>query len=211
MREGDPPNVEKRESMRFRGGVKMRVTKRWLSSEICIKGGLIFISLILMLVGCASSPKEFDPKITGPQLIVEPDTIRLGVAKVMGTQIVFRGKGFVPEDSVFISLVGVKKKVQVVNVPIADGNVDKNGAFTAKVGTLAKVGELLRAEIGSNKKMENVIILSEPPIPEGVYTARAVSMESDKKAECKLVIKGPSVLDRLKDWMGGLLGKIKKK
>lgn len=189
----------------------MREKKRCLANGICLRGGLLLFVLVFMFIGCASSPKEFNPKISGPQLIVEPDSIRLGVAKIMKAQIVFRGKGFVPEDSVFINLVGVKKKDKVVDVPVADGNVDKNGYFTAKVGTLAKVGELLRAKIGSNEKMENVIVISEPAIPEGVYTARAVSMESDRTAECKLVIKGPSVLDRLKDWIGGLLGKIQKK
>lgn len=43
-----------------------------------------------------------------------------------------------------------------------------------------------------------------------MVTARAVSMESDNKAECQLLLKGPSVLDRFKDWMGKILGKIVK-
>lgn len=189
----------------------MREKKKCISGGMILRGGLLLFVLIFMFVGCASSPKQFDPKVTGPQIVVDPDTIRLGVAKIMKTQIVFRGKGFEPDDSVFITLLSVKKKDKVLDVPVADGNVDKNGFFTAKVGTLAKVGELLRAKIGSNEKMENVIIISQPAIPEGVYTARAVSMESDRKAECKLEIKGPSLLDRLKDWIGGKLGKIQKK
>lgn len=143
-------------------------------------------------------------------MIVEPSTIRLGVATLTKTSIVFRGKDFDPGDSVFINLTGVKKKDKVVDIPIADGNVDKNGDFTAKVGTLAKVGELLRAQIGENKKMKTIIIVTQPPIPEGVYTAKAVSMESDKTAECKLQVKGPSMIDRLKDWLGVMLGKIQK-
>jgi hypothetical protein len=144
-------------------------------------------------------------------MLVQPECVRLGVAKLTKTPIVFKGRGFQPGDSVFINLIGVKKGGKVVDVPIADGNVDKYGRFTAKVGIIVKVSEMLRAKLGSNKKMETVIIVSQPPMPEGVYTARAVSMESDKKAECKLKVKGPSLGDRLTDWLGGLLGKIKKK
>ena len=189
----------------------MGIITKCFSNETYIKTGLISIVVIFMLIGCASSPNEFDSSITGPQIIVEPDTIRLGIAKLTDTQILFKGKGFQPEDSVFIKLLGVKKKDQVINVPIADADVNEKGYFTAKVGLIVKVSELLRAEIGSDDEMETIIIVTQPPISEGVYTARAVSMEFDKEAECKLVIKGPSLLDRLKDWIGGLLGKIEKK
>ena len=185
--------------------------KKRSSDKTCLNLGLLSFILVFMFIGCASSPKEFDPNSAGPQLIVEPDTIRLGVAKLTKTKIVFRGKGFQPEDSVFIKLLGVKKGDTVVDIPLADGNVDQKGFFSAKVETLVKVSELLRAKLGSNKKMENIIIITQPPVAEGVYTARAVSMESDKKAECKLVVKGPSILDRIKDWIGCLLGKIVKK
>jgi len=164
-----------------------------------------------MFIGCASSPKEFDPKIQGPQMVVQPDTIRLGIAKLKDTQIVFKGKSFQPEDSVFIKLLGVEKDGKKVDLPIADGNVDENGNFAAKVSLLVKVSELLRAKIGSNENMETIIIITQPPMPEGVYTAKAVSMESDREAKCELVVKGPSLLDRLKDWIGGLMGKIVKK
>ena len=189
----------------------MNSMKKRISFEVFLKSGLISITMLLVLSHCATSSKEFDPKITGPQMIVEPETIRLGVAKVMDTQIVFRGKGFQPEDSVFVELLGVKKRGQAVDIPIADGDVDKNGHFSAKVGTLSRVSDLLRAELGENEKGENIIIVTQPPIPKGVYTARAVSMDSDIKAECELVVKGPSLLDRVKDWIGGLLGKIQKR
>jgi hypothetical protein len=83
--------------------------------------------------------------------------------------------------------------------------------FTARVGTLIKVSEILRARLGSNKKMQNIIVVSQPPISPRTYTARAVSMESDKIAVCKLVVKAPSTGDSFKDWMGVRLGKIVKK
>ena len=95
-----------------------------------------------------------------------------------------------------------------MDIPIADGDVDKNGNFAANVSILVKVNQLLRAKIGSNEDMETIIIISQPPIPEGVYTVKAVSMESDIEAECTLRVKGASVLDGIKDWIGGLLGKI---
>jgi len=172
---------------------------------------VISVSLLLLFSGCAVSPKGFDPEVKGPQMVVNPPEISLGVAKLTGTPIMFKGKGFDPEDSVFITLIGVKKNGKTVHVPIADGEVDKNGQFTAKVSTLIKVSEILNARIGSNKKMENIIIVSQPPIAPGNYTARAVSMMSDKIAVCKLNIKPPSGGDKFKDWMGVRLGKIVKK
>jgi len=194
----------------------MNIIRRWLSKEACLKGGLISVIIIFMVMGCATAKKEFDPNVKGPQMIVEPETIRLGVAKVMGTQFVFKGKGFQPEDSVFINLLGVKTKDKVVDIPIADADVDKNGYFTAQIGgdqtsLIIKIGVLLRAKIGTNKKGDTTIIITQPPIPEGVYALKAVSMESDKTAECKLTIKGPSFMDSIKDWIGGLMGKIEKK
>ena len=184
---------------------------KYLATALFHNGGLFFFIVIFMFAGCATAKKEFDPNVTGPQMIVEPETIRLGVAKLMGTEIVFRGKGFEPDDSVFVQLLGVEKKGERVDIPIADGNVDQKGSFTAKVGMITKLTDLLRAKTGMNDKMESVLIITQPPIPEGVYTARAVSMESDRKAECKLTIKGPSCIDSIKDWIGGLMGKIEKK
>ena len=190
----------------------MNIMKKRFTSNIAVLGLLTSIIIIFSFMGCASSPKGFDPSVKGPQMVVEPCTIRLGVVKMLKTPIVFKGKGFQPGDSVFIKLLDVYNgKDAVRDVPIADGEVDKGGNFVAKVGTLAKVGELLMAKLGSNKKMENVIIVTQPPINEGVYTARAVSMESDKRAECDLVVKGPSMMDSIMDWLGGVLGKIEKK
>ena len=175
------------------------------------RGGLISVFIVLVLVGCAAAPKGFDPGVSGPQMIVDPAAVSLGVATLTKTPVFFRGKGFDPGDSVFIKILGVKKGGKSVDIPVADGNVDKDGLFTAKVGTLVKISEILRAKLGSNKKMENIIIVTQPPMPPGVYTARAVSMESDKTADCKIEAKSPSLMDRFKDWMGGLLGKIVKK
>jgi hypothetical protein len=197
--------------MRLGGGKQMSRTREWFSKDFLVKAGLVPSVFFFMFIGCASTPKEFDPNISGPQITLEPDTIRLGVARMKDTKIVFKGKGFQPEDSVFIKLLDVDKNGKKVDVPIADANVDKFGYFTAEVGTLVKITELLRAKLGSNEKMETIVIITQPPIPEGTYTAKAISMESERTAQCKLVFKGPSLLDRIKDWIGGLLGKIQKK
>ena len=184
---------------------------KYLATALFSNGGLFLLIVIFMFAGCATAKQEFDSNVTGPQMIVEPETIRLGVAKLMETEIVFRGKGFELDDSVFVQLLGIEKKGEHVDVPIADGNVDQKGYFTAKVGIITKLTDLLRAKLGMNDKMESVLIITQSPIPEGLYTIRAVSMDSDKKAECKLLIKGPSFVDKIKDWIGGLMGKIVKK
>ncbi len=188
----------------------MKARGKLLFKQISFRCGVTAI-LILFFAACATAAKGFDPNIAGPQLIVEPDTIRLGIARMKATPIVFKGKGFQPDDSVFITLQDVKKGDELINVAIADGDVGKGGDFSAKVSMLVKVSELLRAKIGSNKDLETIIIISQPPMPKGVYTVKAVSMESDAVAECKLIVKGPSLIDSLKDWIGGLLGKIQKK
>ncbi len=189
----------------------MIANKRWLSDKGFLKGGLIFGFFVFLLMGCATAPGGLDPNIKGPQVVVQPGAVTLGVVSVTRTPIVFMGKGFQPDDSVFIELLGVDKKGEKVKVPIADADVDSKGCFTAKVSTLVKVTELLRAKLGSNKKMETTIIITQPTIPPGVYTAEAVSMESDAKADCKLNLMAPYSWDKFKDWVGMKKGKIVKK
>lgn len=175
------------------------------------KFGLVLLLVSFMFLACCGAPKKFNPDISGPQMMVEPETISLGIAKLKDTRIVFRGKGFQPKDSVFVELLDVKKDNQVVDVPVADGKVDDSGYFNAQVGIISKVTDFLRAKVGMNEEMESIIIVTRPPIPEGTYTARAVSMESEKTADCELEIEGPSLIDSMVDWLGGLMGKIKKK
>ena len=171
---------------------------------------LVFFTIFL-ISGCSEAVKTLDRGIKGPQIIVDPGTIRLGVAKMKGTKIVFSGSGFQAGDSVFIKLLSVPVNGKKSDLSIAAADVQKDGTFSAEVGIFTKVSDFLRAQLGSNKKMETIIIITNPPMPAGVYTARAVSMLSDKKAECSLKVKGPSVIDRLKDWLGIKLGKIVKK
>jgi len=172
---------------------------------------LLIVFNIFLISGCSEAVKTLDKGIKGPQIIVNPGTVRLGVAKMKGTKIVFSGSGFQPGDSVFIKLLNVPVNGKKTDLSIAAADVEKNGTFTAEVGILTKVSDFLRASLGTNEKNETIVIITNPPMPAGAYTARAVSMISDKKAECILNVKGPSVIDRLKDWLGVKLGKIVKK
>ncbi len=173
---------------------------------VIVAGG-VFIS-----PGCANPPKTLDRSVTRPQVIVTPETIRLGVAKLMATKIVFEGTGFKPGDSIFITLLGPNETKAIV----AEAVIQPDGAFKAEVGEssvakLTKAMEILRADIAFNDKFESIIVVTKPPIPEGVYTVRVTSMLSNITAETKLTVKGPSVIDSLKDWIGKLTGKIQYK
>ncbi len=180
-------------------------------------GRAVLVAMVVLLLGagCATAPKEFDAAVKGPQILVEPDTVRLGVANVMGTGFSIRGKGFKPKDSVFIELRNVPQGDKKVNVPIFDAEVDEKGDFTAgtkpgydAAGLTFKIGVLLRAKTGQDEKGRTTIVVYQPPIPEGSYPVRAVSMESDRAAEGTLLVRGPSAMDRLKDLFGRLAGKI---
>jgi len=189
----------------------MKRNMRGLSNSGYFKGGLLCVLLVFLFAGCATTPASFDPNLKGPQLIVEPASVGLNVSTVTGTPIMFKGKGFDPGDSVFIEVLGVKKDGKDIKVPIADAEVGPNGEFAAPVSTLAKATELLRAALGSNEKMETTIIISQPTIEPGVYTVKAVSMDSDKTAECKWTLAPPSFWGNFKDWIGEKQGKIVKK
>lgn len=163
---------------------------------------------LLVFSGCAASKQTFAPDVSGPQLIVNPGVIRTGAARLKDTPIIFKGRGFRPDDSVFIAILDVDRNGRKVNVPIAESDVNENGEFTAEVEMLVKVTELLMADLGMNEDMQTVIIVSQPPIEEGVYTVRAESMEHDQIASCRLEIRDPTILDRFKDWLGVRFGKI---
>ena len=68
--------------------------------------GLMVLMWLIAVLGCASPPKALDPSVSGPQMIVNPECIRLGVVKMRDTDIVFEGSGFKPGDSVLITLTG---------------------------------------------------------------------------------------------------------
>lgn len=169
----------------------------------------IILIFLVILSGCSSSPKKLDPSISGPQMIVNPETVRLGVVKMRDTNIVFEGAGFqvTPGDSVLITLTGPNE----TKVIAAEAPIQQNGTFKAAVPPLTKIMEFLRADVTFDEKFENVVVISKPPIPEGVYTAKVKSMLSKQTAETKLTVKGKSFIDSFKDWIGKLKGKIQYK
>ena len=171
--------------------------------------GIITLACFMMVSGCSSPPKKLDPSISGPQLIVNPETIRLGVVKMRDTNIVFEGSGFQSKagDSVLITLTGPNE----TKVIAAEAPIKPDGTFKAPVPALTKIMEFLRADVTFNEKFENVVMISQPPIPKGVYTAKVESMISKQTAETNLTVKGKTVIDSLKDWIGKLKGRIQYK
>jgi len=170
--------------------------------------GFITLVCFVIISGCSTPPKKLDPSKAGPQVIVNPETIRLGIAKVAKkTDIVFEGAGFKPGDSMFITLLGPNE----TKVVVAEAPIQMDGTFKTNVGVLTKVMEILRGDVAFNDKFENVIVISQAPIPKGIYTAKVTSMLSQLTAETKLTVKGPTLIDSLTDWLGKLTGKIQYK
>ncbi len=191
-------------TMRFskeRGKVEMSNQLKVVVSRLMIFMCLIGVS------GCASPPKTLDPSVSGPQLVVNPECIRLGVVKMRDTNIVFEGSGFNPGDSVLITLTGPND----TKVIAAEAPIQKDGTFKAVVPPLTKIMEFLRADVTFDEKFQNVVVISQPPIPKGVYTAKVESMVSKQTADTKLTVKGKTVIDSLKDWIGKLKGRIQYK
>ena len=170
---------------------------------------LMLLTWLIIVSGCANPPKALDRSISGPQLIVDPETVRLGVVKMRDTNIVFEGSGFQakPGDSVLITLAGANE----TKVIAAEAPIQKDGTFKAIMPPLTKYMELLRADVTFDEKFQNVVVISKPPIPKGVYTAKVESMISKQTAETKLSVKGKTVIDSFKDWIGKLKGKIQYK
>jgi len=169
----------------------------------------VILFCLIILSGCSSPPKKLDPSISGPQMIVNPETVRLGVVKMRDTNIVFEGAGFqaISGDSVLITLTGPNE----TKVIAAEAPIQQNGTFKAPVPPLTKIMEFLRADVTFDDKFENVVVISKPPVPEGVYTAKVESMISKQSAETKLAVKGKTVIDSFKDWIGKLKGRIQYK
>ena len=170
---------------------------------------LMVLVCFAMVSGCASPPKTLDPSISGPQVIVNPETVHLGVVKMKDTNIVFEGSGFQAKagDSVLITLKGPNE----TKVVAAEAFIKPDGTFKAPVPALTKIMEFLKADVTFNEKFQNVVVISQPPIPKGIYTAKVESMISKQTAETKLTVKGKTIIDSLKDWIGKLTGKIQYK
>jgi len=169
-------------------------------------------ALLIFTLGCSTAPKVLDRSFSGPQLVMNPQVIPLGVAKLMDTNIVFEGSGFKPGDSVFVSLIGQKD----VNAALVLTKVQQDGTFRAEVGQsslakLAKITGILRANIVTNEKFDSVVVLTRPTIPAGAYIARATSLLSPLTAEIPVTVAAPTFFNRMMDGIAHMLGKIEDK
>lgn len=170
---------------------------------------LLGLFLFFSVSGCSNTPNTLDRTLSGPQVVVNPGSIRLGVAKLMDTVIVFEGSGFKPGDSIFITLHGPQETQAIV----AEANIQPDGTFRAELGKspmakLTKAMEILKADIIPNEKFEPVVVITQPPIPTGIYKVKVNSMLSPLTAETTLKVEKATVIDRLMDWIGKLTGKI---
>lgn len=170
---------------------------------------LVALVLFVFSSGCAGPQKMVNPALPGPQVVMNPQEISLGVAKLVGTDYIFNGSGFTPGETVFISLIGQPD----VNIAVALAKVAKDGTFRAEMGQetpakIAKIVGILRANVITNEKMESVIVLTKPTIPAGNYTIRASSLMTSRMAETPVVVSAPSILNSIMDTIGGMLGSI---
>jgi len=172
---------------------------------ISISAALISISFF----SCAPPPKKpagLYPAYPGPQIAVEPRTIRLGVSTLLKTEIVIGGQGFVPGDSIFLNLEGTGEHSDIkVPIDVADAGIE--GQFKIKMKREIKALELLRVNLEPETGKP---IIVKDPIPTGVYLIKAETVESGRKAECILIAEAPSKMDRIKDKIGLLFRKIKR-
>lgn len=181
-------------------------------ATILAPAGFMILGGILLLAGCGASSRDIqtlNPHVSEPQVIVNPASVSLGVAKLMDTRIAFDGSGFKPGDSVFITLAGE----ETTEFAVADAPVRDDGTFQAVAGALGKVTGMLRATISGtyakDGSYDQYIVLTKPPIPAGMYTVTATGMLSDQSAQTELYVRKPGAGDRIKDWLGKKLGKIK--
>lgn len=187
----------------------MAIQKNFCRSNSFMRCCLVFFSMVLMVAGCTSEPKQFDDSIKGPQVIVEPSTFHLGIVRILTKDILFKGKGFSPGEGYCVDLTGLEDSNRDIDVPICCGTVDEDGNFNDKAQTLVKADYLLNADVTTGKK-GYLIIINKPPIPQGNYLATAKGFESKKSAQTHVTIKGPTLKDYLIDLVGQLLGKVKK-
>src|SRR4030066_491369 len=93
-----------------------------------------------------------------------------------------------------------------IKVVVAYSRFYPDGKFTAKVTPLAKVTGILKASITGtfavDGRYNQILVITQDPIPAGEYTAVAIGMISNQKAEAKFTIGKPNLIDKVKDWLG---------
>jgi len=143
----------------------------------------------------------------GPQIAVEPRNVRLGISTMLKTPIVIGGTGFQPGDSVFVDMVADDVE-NPQKIPVDSGDVGDDGSFLIEVSRDTKLIQFLRMTVDPVDKKPTVV---GDPIATGAYTLRATSVNSDRRAECVVIFEPPNKMDKIKDRISSLFGKIKKK
>jgi len=167
----------------------------------------------LVVVGCdTKTPEMTDPSFKGPQVVANPKEVPLGVASLMGMEMVIEGAGFRPRDTVLIWLIGEKD----IKIPIANAKVGEDGTFSVKFGkslqdSVVKVSEILKAGMRTNEKSQTVLVITQEPIPKGSYKLRAENVIEPQTAETSVELVDPPFTGRIKDSLGKMLGKIEDK
>ncbi len=174
---------------------------------------IVAVLLSLVVLGCATAPpKMLDRALKGPQVVVNPQEIPLGVASLMEMTMIIEGAGFRPADTILISLVGQKD----IDVALSLAKVAADGTFKAEFGqsqqaSLSKVMGILKAGTRTNEKGDTVMVITRDPIPKGSYKIRATSLIAPLTAETPVEVASPPIVGRIKDVLGKMLGKIEDK
>lgn len=144
---------------------------------------LVTLMLGMVVLGCAR-PAEAPEKPTA-SLTVSPSSVELSMAMVK-QKITFTGTGFAPGDRVSIVLVSAWEGK---DVDIATATADENGTFTTEIPTTTKMMEILHIVAPG---WPPPFPEGTPPLAPGVYTAKAISWDSDAVATCEFELKAPA-------------------
>jgi hypothetical protein len=168
---------------------------------------VILTALCLFPVACGDTPQTFDETSTAPQVIIEPSSLSLSVASVMGTDIICQGRGFDPKERVFVQIKIKDAGGDDFEIGLCSGDTDDKGNFEAPVESANKVFSLLNASLEPTK--ENLALkVSGPPIQAGEYDVMVEGLTSRKKATTQIAMTEPGIIDSIKDWLGVKTGKI---
>lgn len=169
---------------------------------------LLLIISVCLVGACAKKlpePEGFFSDYEGPQIAVTPTTAKLGITTLLKTQIVIGGRGFQPGDTVFVDLIGVSKTSDV-KIPVDSMTVSGDGTFAMLMSEKAKKDGILKME---TDPVDGKPVVVRDPISPGMYYFRAISVNSNRKAECLIEFVPPGKMDRFKDKLASWFGKIR--
>lgn len=121
---------------------------------------------------CAASIKAAPPEVP----MIPP--VLIGKFKI-------EGSGFKPEDRVEIVLAGVDKGK---DLPVASAEADASGNFVTSIPPVTVLQGIFHLKFVRGKPTPDP---SNPPLPPGSYTLKAVSWDSPCKASCSFKLLAP--------------------